>query len=401
MGKKSFITSESVDVINGLLNYISMSKYIPLLIISFLFGCSNSDNPNIIIHPTEENLNPEFGITNTIRDSDVHYSDNTIIEKFITRLVNHEPFLTIGKSEGAPYEMLGNVKDVLIDKNENIMYVLDAQNIGVQAYDMRGNYLYDITREGRGPGELSNPGSMKLAGDLAFVSNGMYGIQTYFRKDGRFEHEELIIPGMHHWDICIKKDEIFSSVTPDMMENDDVSHSIFKYRLDDYDKPLNRFGVVYKSDLPRISFSFTAGARLACHSSISTIVQHFRIRNLLYGYNDEGKLEWITRLEDFTHMAIIEERSGNQRMGPDPDNPQSDYDIIETAIATEEGLILVQVINKSITDRDDIIKTYLINANDGSGFFVGDELPKILSVNDNKIVFLKYDEYPMIEISNF
>lgn len=98
-----------------------MRLYLFILFFSLL-SCTGR-NTNQVIHPTEDNLNPEFGISNVISDNDKGLLANSVIKDKIDNILNYREIGTIGKREGLSYEMLGNVKDIHVDETSNTILI--------------------------------------------------------------------------------------------------------------------------------------------------------------------------------------------------------------------------------------------------------------------------------------
>lgn len=380
-----------------------MIKYISLLLLITCLSCNKKNNNEKIVHPTLENINPDIGVSNNISISDTNYSKQAKVRNIVNRIVNKKTLFTIGEKEGKSYDMLGDVKDVHIDEKLNQIYILDSQNIGINVHNMKGEFLYTITREGRGPGELTNPSSIEVQDNQAYILDDQFNIKTFSLEDEEFEYSNTISTGFPPIDFCLMDDQIFvKSIT--VMDNSslDNKNNIFAYEQGDYAKPLNNFGTQYKSNSWHAIFSMSIGAGIGCNSKTDIIIQYFQSLNLLYAYNKDGMLLWLSRLEDFNFLKIIE--VPGRSMGPDPNNLQGNFDSLENVIALGEDFFLVQVANKTMTKdgaRKNRIKTFIINNKDGSGFYIKKELPFILSLTDSKIAFYSETEFPIVTISEY
>jgi hypothetical protein len=74
------------------------------------------------------------------------------------------PDLHIGKVEGEPHEIFGDVRGVEADSGGDI-YILDAQSSEVRVYDANGQYLRTLTRNGGGPSEITESNGMVFGSD--------------------------------------------------------------------------------------------------------------------------------------------------------------------------------------------------------------------------------------------
>jgi hypothetical protein len=81
-----------------------------------------------------------------------------------------EELWRLGGSSEADEELFGIVGDVLIDGRKNV-YILDSQLSEVRVFDIHGEYVRTIGREGEGPGEFRYPIDMLFLpdGTLAVV----------------------------------------------------------------------------------------------------------------------------------------------------------------------------------------------------------------------------------------
>lgn len=374
-----------------------------LLFFLLLIGCENSKNK--IIHPTEENLNPEMEITHKIEENDNNSATDSSVNTLIQDLKNHEEIFSIGRLEGNTYEMFGDVKDAIISEDLDLLLVLDSQNIGINAYNLSGEYLHQISREGRGPGELINPTSLSVQGNKSFVLNEQFDIKTYKWQDETFSADIPINTGYPPLDFCIMEDRIYINsitITDDTSMNEN-HHNIYAYEIESYDEPTLKFGTQYKSNSWHAIFSMSVGAGISCNLSSNTVLQFFKFLNVLYGYTN-GELSWVSRIESFNPLRIIE--IPGESMGPDIDNLQESYDTIEQVVSLPgKDFFLVQIANRSmVRDGNDIlneIKTYLINVLNGEGYYVSNIFPQILSATNNKLVFLQTENFQKISISEY
>ena len=98
----------------------------------------------------------------------------------------HEALWTVGALDGADWEVFGAVTDLAFNESGDL-FVLDRQAAHVVVFDRMGAYLRTISRQGEGPGELTEPGSMALLADgrLAVFDRSRRGIQ-FFTQEGEY-----------------------------------------------------------------------------------------------------------------------------------------------------------------------------------------------------------------------
>lgn len=98
----------------------------------------------------------------------------------------HEALWTVGALDGEDWEVFGAVTDLAFNESGDL-FVLDRQAAHVVVFDRMGAYLRTISRQGEGPGELMEPGSMALLADghLAVFDRSRRGIQ-FFTQEGEY-----------------------------------------------------------------------------------------------------------------------------------------------------------------------------------------------------------------------
>ena len=93
---------------------------------------------------------------------------------------------TVGALDGEDWEVFGAVTDLVFSEAGDL-FVLDEQAAHVVVFDRAGTYLRTISRQGEGPGELTEPRSMALLADgrLAVFDRSRRGIQ-FFTPEGEY-----------------------------------------------------------------------------------------------------------------------------------------------------------------------------------------------------------------------
>jgi|GEM_PF-2436578 len=131
---------------------ISRKRFVLLLLMA-LIGCSRS----------EENVISE------VREGVEYISNLSGLDT--TRFpLRFELEQIIGVEEGSVEESIAGIRSMAVDNMGNV-YVLDDRNSRLMAFDSAGNHLWNASRQGEGPGELSAPRKMALLGDQLHVSN--------------------------------------------------------------------------------------------------------------------------------------------------------------------------------------------------------------------------------------
>lgn len=364
-----------------------------------LFSCSEkNNNSSIKYHPTQENLEPNFNKIINISKKNKNLLEYEILNNIIDRLINYDITGIIGKKQGKSYEMLGRVEDAFYDAGSSMLYVLDSQKIGLNVYSDEGEYLHTISRMGRGPGELTNPKKLFISGDKIYILDWSFKINKYQLEGFSYDFLDEISPNFPPFGFCVSGNDIFIKSMPatnNMAAG--FSESITLYKDSTFSDRLVSFGQMYKSDswVPKVTMSM---GDIECITGSDIVVQYFSHLNLLYGFRRNGKLTWVTRLKDFN---FIQYREVNDRMSLRREPPYK-YNSISNIVSVNGNLMLVQVATR--TSGSAVIEsldTYLLNYDDGQGHFLGDNIPEILSIGPNHIVFYIEEEYPKIMIAEY
>jgi hypothetical protein len=93
--------------------------------------------------------------------------------------------LTLGKAEGDEQEVLGFVSDAAFGPNGSV-YVADAAQQRILAYDSTGRLLRALGRSGQGPGEFLLPWSLVVVADTLFVYDSRQGRISVLDTTGAF-----------------------------------------------------------------------------------------------------------------------------------------------------------------------------------------------------------------------
>jgi len=378
----------------------STAHYWIFLFAFLMLSCGNAGESNRIIHPTEENLNPEFGITNVIDMRDTLISDHAAVPDILNRVRNSKILFTIGKEEGEEFEMFGQISDVHIDENSNI-FISDSQDTGIYIYDSNGFHLQTFGRKGRGPGELVNADRIITSSRKLLALDLFFDLKSYRFESGEYSYDSTLETGLIPSSFCISGDELFLQSMPIGEQLlTERPNSITVFRIENYETALRSFGSYYQSESLLAVQSMSAGA-IACGQKSDQIFHYKRLLNLVYSYDKSGEISWITRLDNFQFMRILETPD---RIGGDPNHLQEEFDLIKNLIVLNSDYLLVQVENRKLNGGENqkiTLHSYLLDNNNGSGVYIGDNLPPILAATENRLAFLKEYDYPHIRIAEF
>lgn len=99
--------------------------------------------------------------------------------------VKLRPVFSIGALDGPDEYAFGRIDGVAVDRR-NTMYVLDAQDVQIRAFDASGKFLRNVGRKGAGPGEYRSVVGMDVTADSVLVIMDMSNARvTYFAPSGK------------------------------------------------------------------------------------------------------------------------------------------------------------------------------------------------------------------------
>jgi len=105
---------------------------------------------------------------------------------------------SVGREDGREWEMFSSVGGAAFDRADNL-YVLDRENRRVLVFDARGRFVRQISKQGRGPGELISPAALTVTpqGEVVVADAGrraysVFGANGTFRRNFPFANPESL-----------------------------------------------------------------------------------------------------------------------------------------------------------------------------------------------------------------
>jgi hypothetical protein len=163
------------------------------------------------------------------------------------------PSDTIGILMGDSNYVFGTIGDAIYTADGNIA-ILDETACCARVYDPSGEFLFQMGREGTGPGELLHPGGIVLlssgsAGILDAPTGGLHS----FGRDGQFDSLLIEFRGqpVPQWAWGVDGNALVGAYTSTTMEDDAITAHFIIGRWEDSPEP----SVVYMEN----SFPFDPG----------------------------------------------------------------------------------------------------------------------------------------------
>jgi hypothetical protein len=262
-----------------------------------------------------------------------------------------------------------------------------------------GSFLGTVGNEGKGPGEFLQPNSITFSEDRIFVSDRAFSIksgQLTSEKIGEISGFEtnMKTPPEH---ICATDKFLIVKSTARI---DSTSKTLHKL---DFQKPNKKisFGEPYITD-DLIAQQLLSEGIITCDSEGQNIVSAKFILPYLYNYDEDGKLKWISKINDYRPLKFREEVG--QGMSTRWNKDDFVYNEYSSMFFYDNYLILQIKSFRNFFREDQLeienkgIETYLIDSSNGKGVYLGNGLPEIKFIDDSFLVIDSGEKYPMIKI---
>ena len=377
-----------------------MEKYISFIVLLFLLSsCSNTeDSSTYIYHPTEENLKRDVTFVLSNKNTQKQAEIGQIRDKLEKR-----KFLTsIGNLFGNEPEIFSDIFQVEITDSEILIF--ERGNFRISRFDFQGNFISNIEATGRGPNELQQPLKISISNDTLYVMDGfdvkfLDLTQSDPIVETLYSSENAVIE-----DLCSLNDKFllryYSTEVASVNDSSAILHVVDK----ESDEIKTSFGEPYKANSPTWSRILSEG-RVICNDETNTVVSITNILPYIVAHNNQGVIKWVVEAENFKPIIHrqhnVPEGSLNFRWNEEPFTHTS-----YTQLLNLHEFVLLQVttfenfLNDNDRFQNDKLKTdtYLIHSKTGESEYLGSDIPKILAINDNYLIFEKEEEFPAIEV---
>lgn len=213
-----------------------------------------------------------------------------------------------------------------LDYHDGLFYLLENRKNHISVFDTLGNFQYQFSRAGHGPGEVISPVTFKFNDDYSelYILDA-YDIEIFEKISGRFVPKKTVYHGLlRAYDMCILDESYYLSgygISKEQLEkyqNNEISHNEFNVS-----GPINKYSIA--SDSLEIAFGFKyksyfgyktfggmmSNVMISCNSLSKTILAQHEYFPYLFGYDKEGDLRWLTKLEGYLTSNLLEEIGKN------------------------------------------------------------------------------------------
>jgi hypothetical protein len=219
------------------------------------------------------------------------------------RLLNPSTVLKTGRTsvsvgtEGAGPAMIGYPKASVLDARGNV-YVLDDANFTVRAFDPHGKLISTVGRNGRGPGDLSQPYSIAHDGDsLLYLADQLTGLSVYSARNGQLRYLRTMLTSIGIKDVCVARGRLFVAMSRD----DKVVHEISPQG-----EVLQSFAPIFGLDSNEVIREWSrtgSGIKMTCDSETGGVAVLYSDGNTRI-YTLSGAMRWRGTLPGFQGSKI-------------------------------------------------------------------------------------------------
>lgn len=360
-------------------------------------ACRNSESEYSAVaglsHPSPTALPHDSLLVGEIRMT-IEESPPLELAGDIQLLRNAREFNWIGEEDSEAGYVFGEITDVFVTDIGEV-YVLDGMNAVIKVFNKGGSTQSVLGRAGQGPSEFQGPVG------VAQIVDGRIAVVSSFRNikilDVTSEHlreEVSLAVDFSPTGVCVVSDRIIVQGV-DIMEDGAILHAFAKDG-----SFLQSFGQTYKSNNPIVRWEMSDGP-FACSDESSTILMVPYKVPVVYAYDIDGNIRWMTRIAEMMPEPVVEVVVDGQ-----PGVEYGDRDVEDRIISVNSltsGNFVFQLRRRTRQaqndkDYDVSIHTFVVDSESGSGAYIGDDLPQIHYIDGPMIYTSVNDPVPLIKV---
>lgn len=296
----------------------------------------------------------------------------------VVAAVQQEPDIIIGVRDGPRCEMFGSITDVDVDA-EGRIFVLDGMDHVVRVFDSTGECLFDVGRQGAGPGEFRMPEQIGVtrSGRLLVLDPGNTRIEEFDVSGDapeRIGSTRLDVRGIS---LCTMEDRRFLGM---------FRQERMVAELDESGSFLQRFGA-YDDDAGSIQRLLASPERTLCHRQSRTVVVAGRHTPEVRRYDLSGEAISTGEVEEFRAAELVVRQGRVAGYGPGPEG----IDYFARLVELEEPTVLLQtgVPNRSGLFRG--VRSFAFDIDRATSEPVDIELPHVFLTRGPWLVAAHHD----------
>lgn len=368
------------------------------LVLGLTAACGS--DPDVVLHPIPDSLSvPPGSAVVVTRDPDSAGSAH--LAAFASRLESRSVLWTVGALEGPEEELFGDVHQVEWLGPETIA-ILDRQ-AGLVRTARRGSSAGVIGGPGQGPGEYEFPVSvLSVDGSEVVVVEGSGGLQWFRMTDGGFEFSgRQRVEGFPQAACLLGVARIVVHIPS---YGPSIQLSGVLREVDQTGNVGPPFALPYRHRQRLVVDRMNRGL-IVCAEEETVVLAPGGL-NGVYAYQaGSGDLLWHSTFEGIRIPPVRERTLPDGRTSVGINVRREPHFHFLRELAGGNGVPLVvqfgrrrgqDVVNG--IDRYEI-ETYLLDVGTGEGVYLGESLPRVLSLDRGRVVLLYEDPYPRIEVA--
>lgn len=291
-----------------------MSKYTSIILIAVICACSSKQHPEGLSHPDPDQLPKAEEISYVLNMKNADHKLSSPRYDF----GNYELSRTIGSADGADEYYLYDIKHMRMHDDGNL-YITKGDINTIFVYDRDGSFSYSIGSSGNGPEEFTRMINFDFDSDYQHLYVlDQTKIEVFSLKDGRYVYEHTILHDLlFAHDLCALNNNIYVSGFhfEELDEDQHVervlggvtnSKPIHIYSRDSESR-ISSFGISYKSYSKNPIWGGTLSEMmLNCNSNTGTVTGLQKTFAHLYGFDEDGQLKWISRIDELDYEVLTE-----------------------------------------------------------------------------------------------
>lgn len=303
---------------------------------------------------------------------------------------------TVGRAEGDASEMLGSIAAVAFSPDGTNIFALDRSYGFVRQFTAAGDPVQVIGSKGDGPGQFLSPRAIAVD-DSSLIVADAYGVIVDFRRDGR----EWIHFASHKVPFDV---EMMCLLGPDlafktMKEDEGGVIEIYRRTGDDL-SAVGATGSWYRDSDPFIRWNLSEG-RIGCDPQGGGIAELLGMIPTVNWY-DAGigtGPRWRITLNDYVPLKTVTRGTAVERHMK---VATFDYPGL---LAIVQGHLLIQTLHRTPESTElgenAAVHTYLVELESGTGWYVGHNLPHLMTVGDDRLISFSPSPYPQLTVHQY
>jgi hypothetical protein len=178
--------------------------------------------------------------------------------------------------------------------DDGTIFVLDAGNFRVVAFDQDGNALREFGRQGQGPGEFQRPRGFGVAGDLVIVTDTRNNRVAAFSRDGELVSDTQLDDWLQASEIVGLGDDLLAIIADPLPFGGSDEPPVVSWQLARYTVSGEPLGVLAEREASMKAYLYTA--------EMATVVRMVYANPL--GTIRPDKVTYVTSGDEYQILAI-------------------------------------------------------------------------------------------------